>query len=86
MTAELKKMVGDESKGGTLALVLSVFIKYGSTPLVCVLFAYWLQGKDERLNDRYVESVRLAERTTLVIEGNTAALQNLTRELREKRN
>lgn len=85
MTAKPQLSEDDDMKSpyNKWTLLAAIFMKYGIAPLVCLLFAYWLQEKDKQLLDQYNKQLVLTEKTTAVIDSNTRALDNLTRELRE---
>lgn len=83
MTKALTELLGNDAESNsTLGLITSVLIKYGAAPIVCILFAYWLQVKDAQVNDLHRANVELLRQSTIAIERNTAAFESLKEQLR----
>lgn len=83
-TQRIMKVSADEDVTyNKWTLLGAVFLKYGIAPLVCLLFAYWLQEKDRQITDLNARQMMMIEHVTSVIDSNTRALDNLTREMKE---
>lgn len=81
----LVKATGQDLSHSTIAMLMTVFMKYGIAPLVCVLFASWLQQKDMQLLDYHKELVVLIEKTTLAIEKDSQILEQLSQRIDRER-
>lgn len=77
-TSQLQHALGRDGEKGSLAGILfAVFIKYGMAPLVCILFAFWIQEKDKQLDKRFDAEVVMVQKVVEAIAANTIALGDM---------